>query len=172
MRTLRAVLIVCALATAALHATDRDFKDIVNALADEFHTRPTHIPLFGLVNVVTFVARPAGTKHIELAVFENLDSRDRDGRDLAQIIRRSVGAAWKPFVQVWSHKGAQQETVLVYVRPEGRDCRFLITSIEPNEATVVELKLNPDALQKWLVSPRESAIHRAYGKSKSDADER
>src|SRR5260370_1143497 len=83
-----------ALGSRAAHATDREFKDVVNAIADEFHTRPTHIPFFGLVNVVTFGARPAGTKHIDLAVFEHLDSHDRDGRDLARSIRRAVGSAW------------------------------------------------------------------------------
>lgn len=157
MRTLGTVLIACALAPAIAHATDREFKDVVEAISDEFHARPTHIPLMGLVNAVTFVARPAGTKHVAIAVFENLDSRDRDGRELAQSIRRAVGGAWKPFVQVWSRHG--EETVLVYMRMEGRDCRLLVTSIEPSEATVVELKLNPEALQKWMVSPRESAGH-------------
>ena len=157
MRTLRNVLLGCGLASMAAYATDREFKDIVAAISDEFHTSPTHIPFFGLVNVVTFVARPAGTKHIDLALFEKLDNRDRDGRDLAQSIRRAVGGAWKPFVQVWSHRSGHEETVLVYMRMEGKDCRFLVTSIEPNEATVVEVKLNPDALQKWLLSPEQSA---------------
>ena len=156
MRMLRSAVIVSLLASCAAYATDREFKDIVNAISDEFHTRPMKIPFFGLVNVVTFVARPAGTKHINLAVFENLDTRDREGRDLVRSIKRSVGGAWKPFVQVWSNRG-HEETVLVYVRGEGKDCRFLITTIEPNEATVVELKVNPEALQKWLVMPLESA---------------
>lgn len=156
MRTLGMVVLACGLATASAHATDREFRDVVDTLADAFHTRPTHIPFFGLVNVVTFVARPAGTKHINLAVFENLNY-DRDGRDTIRLVRRAVGEAWKPFVQVWSHRDGHEETVLVYLRMEGHDCRFLVTSIEPNEATVVELKLNPDALQRWLVSPEMSA---------------
>lgn len=153
MRTVRNVFIVCALVSTAAHATDREFRDVVNAISDEFHTRPIHIPLFGLVNMVTFVARPAGTKHIDLAVFENLGSHDRDGRELGQSIRSAVGGAWKPFIQVWSRHGGREETVLVYMRTEGRDCKLLVTSIEPNEATVVQLKLNPEALQKWLTSP-------------------
>jgi hypothetical protein len=160
MRTLRLAFVACAFACTAVHATDREFKEIVSAISDEFHTRPVHIPLFGLVNMVTFVARPAGTKHIDLAVFENLGNHDRSGRELAQAVRSAVGAGWKPFVQVWSHHGGQEETVLVYMRMEGHDCKLLVTSIEPNEATVVQLKLNPDTLQKWLVSPRESAFHK------------
>lgn len=160
MRTLGTVFLVCAAASIAAHATDREFKDVVNAIADEFHARPTHIPFFGLVNVVTFMARPAGTKHIDLALFENLNSYDREGRDVMLSVRRAVGGAWKPFVQVWSRKPGHDETVMVYVRMQGRDCTFLVANVEPNEATVVQVKLNPEALQKWLVLPRESVMHR------------
>lgn len=160
-------LLACFIGCAAAHATDREFRDIVNAISDEFHTRPMHIPFFGLVNFVTFVARPAGTKHIDLAVFENLDTRGRDARDLTRAVRSAVGGGWKPFVQVWSHRGGHDETVLVYMRTEGRNCRLLVTSIEPNEATVVQLQLNPEALQKWIVSPRESAYHK-YGRDDRD----
>ncbi len=163
MRLLPLLLCVCALGCGAARATDREFKDIVAAISEEFHARPVHIPLFGMVNVVAYLVRPAGTKHIDIAIFENLNSRGRlktrDSKDpdLAQEIRGAVGNAWKPFVQVWSRGKGHNETVLVYMKSEGRDCKLLVTSVEPNEATVVEIKLNPAGLQRWLASPRESA---------------
>jgi len=157
MRIFLATAIALAALCPAARATDNEFKDIVQTLSDEFHAQPTRIPMFGLVNMVTFVARPAGTKHINLAMFENLDLRDRNGRELAADVRRAVGRAWKPFVQVVSHCNGRDETTLVYMRPEGRDFRLLVTSIEESEATVVELKLNPDGLQKWIEEPRRSA---------------
>lgn len=157
MRILPTVLFAGILASTVAHATDREFKDVVEAISDEFHTRPMHIPMFGLVNVVTFVARPAGTKHIDLAVFENLDTHVREGGDMVQSIRRAVGRSWKPFIQVRSRHG--DETVLVYMRPEGKDCRLLITTIDAKEATIVQLRLNPEGLQKWIVMPRDSAGH-------------
>ncbi len=142
--------------TAAL-AVDREFNDIVGAISDEFHTHPLHVPLLGLVNMVTFVARPAGASHINLAVFENLKTRDNPGRDMNSVIRNAVGRAWTPFVQVHSRREGREETVLVYMRTEGRNCRLLVTSIEPNEATVVELKLNAEGLARWISSPQRSA---------------
>lgn len=148
-----AALLAC---TLTCSAADREFHDIVRAISDEFHTQPLHIPLFGLVNFVTFVARPAGTRHIDLAVFEDLNTAGRSGRDIANLIRSSVGGDWKPFVQVHSHRKGGEEVVFIWMRPEGRDCRLLVTSVEPKEATVVQLQLNPDALQKWLVQPRDS----------------
>ena len=174
---LRMALVLAAAAVVAMpvRAADREFKDVVETISEEFHTSPTHIPLFGLVNVVTFVARPAGTKHIDLAVFEHLDAGDRDGRDIAQTIQRAVGQAWKPFVRTISTHGGHAETVFVYIRPDGHDCKFLVVSIEPDEATVVQLKLNPDSLAKWLASPQLAAEHKSWGErdhgSRRDEDD-
>jgi len=174
---LRIALVMTAAAVAAMpvRAADREFKDVVETISEEFHTSPTHIPLFGLVNMVAFVARPAGTKHIDLAVFEHLDTGDRDGRDIAQAIQRAVGQAWKPFVRTISNHGGHLESVFVYVRPDGRDCKFLVATIEPDEATVVQLKLNPDALAKWLASPQLAAARKDWGEHGSrtrDDDDR
>jgi hypothetical protein len=44
---------------------------------------------------------------------------------------------------------------------------LLIANIESKEATVVQLQLNPEALQKWMVSPRESAAHH-YGTAQDE----
>jgi len=51
----------------------------------------------------------------------------------------------------------------------GNDCKLLIANIESKEATVVQLKLNPEALQKWIVSPGESAAHH-YGPPDAEKD--
>ena len=157
MRTI-AISLLCAVSASA---SDREFRDVVDAISDRFHTRPMHIPMFGLVNFVTYVVRPAGTRHIDLAVFENLDARDMDGREVAASIRAAVGGSWKPFVQTRSGR----EVVSIYMRPEGNDCRLLVVSVERHEATVVQLQLNPDALQRWLVMPRESMTR--FGNSRS-----
>lgn len=134
------------LAVLPVSAADRGFREVVTAISDRYHTQPTRIPFFGLVNAFTFVARPAGTSHIDLAIFENLNGR-LDPSEIRQI----VGGSWKPFVQSYSRKS--HETTLIFLRSEGRDIRMLITSLERNEATVVELKLNPDALRRWMDDP-------------------
>lgn len=141
----------------SVHAADREFNDVVRVISEEFHTRPTSIPFFGLVNVFTETLRPAGTRHIDLAVFEHLGDRDRDGRNLAESIQSAVGHSWKPFVKVRSLKKGAEETVLVYMRQEGNDWRLLVTAVERDEATVVQLRLNPDALAKWMNDPENHA---------------
>lgn len=159
---MRTALVRCAVAAGAAvlfaggtaDAADPEFKDIVRAISDHYRTRPIRIPFFGLVNAVAFVARPAGTKHIDLAVFENL----RGERIHPSSLDRIVGGAWKPFVRV--HSNRSDETILIYMRPHGNDAKMLITTIERHEATVVQLKLNPEALQRWLDQPLRSAWDR------------
>ncbi len=148
---MKAALIVIAVwmsSCAVLEGADRGFDDIVRAISDQFHTRPMHIPFFGLVNFATFVAHPAGVKHLDLAVFENLDLDNHSARDLAEVIRSADGG-WRPFVRVRGHA----QTVLVYMAEERGDCRLLVLTVETGEVTVVELKLNPETIQAWLREP-------------------
>jgi hypothetical protein len=157
MRT--ALVAVCLLTAASARAADREFSEVVRVISDEFHTRPTSIPLFGLVNVFTAAVRPAGTRHIDLAVFEHLSDHDRQGRNLTEALLNAVGRSWKPFVQVRSRRNGREETVLVYMRQQGNEWKLLVTAVERDEATVVQLLLNADALARWMSSPERCARH-------------
>jgi hypothetical protein len=153
---MKAALILTAVwmfSCAVMQGAERGFDDIVRAISDHFHTRPLHVPFFGLVNLAAFVARPAGVKHLDFAVFDQLDLDGRGSRDLAEAIRMADGG-WEPFVQV--HRLA--ETVLVYMAQDRSDCKLLVLSVETGEVTVVELKLNPEALQVWLREPDAAAV--------------
>jgi hypothetical protein len=152
-------LATCLLTAVSAHAADREFTEVVRVISDEFHTRPTSIPLFGLVNVFTAAVRPAGTRHIDLAVFEHLGNHDREGRNLTESILNAVGRSWKPFVQVRSRRNGHEETVLVYMRQQGNEWKLLVTAVEHDEATVVQLLLNADALARWMASPERCARH-------------
>ncbi len=146
------VAMAALLCGATAQAADREFSDVVRAIGDEFHARPTRIPFFGMVNLFTAAAHPAGAKHIDLAVFENLHSYDRGTADN---VRRAVGASWTPFIQVRS--GRDRETVLVYMRQTGHDWKLLVVAMERAEATVVELLLDADGLARWISDPEHCA---------------
>jgi hypothetical protein len=163
---MKTALIVAAgwmLCGAVVQGAEHEFNDIVRAISDELHTRPLHIPFFGLVNLATSVAHPAGVKHLDLAVFEDLDLDDHAVKDLAEVIRKSAGGRWKPFVQVRSH----EETVIVYMQEDRADCKLLVTTVETGEVTLVEVKLDPEGLQVWLNHPESTALHQHYGQQES-----
>ncbi len=158
MKFLR-VILMAGIASAGAQAADREFSDVVRAISDEFGTHPMRIPLFGIVNAFVAVARPAGAKHIDIAIFENLGDGRRSGGSVPDMIRSTVGAAWKPFVQVRSSRKGREETVLIYLRGENNDWKLLVTSIDRHEAVVAQIRLNPDGLARWIKSPEDSARH-------------
>jgi len=143
-------LAACLLCAGAIQGSDRQFSDVVQAIGDELHAQPVQIPFFGLINLVTAAKHPAGTKHIELAIFQHLHGY---GKDLPQKIRDAVGPDWKPFVAVRS----EHETVFVYARQIGADWKLLVVTLDTGEATVVELLLNPDGLARWVKHPQNCA---------------
>lgn len=159
MRFIPALIAACLAGAMSAQAADREFTEVVRAISDEFHTRPMSIPMFGLVNVVAAAVHPAGTRHIDLAIFEHLSSHDREGRNISESILGAVGRSWKPFVQVRSHRDGREETVLVYMRQEGKEWKLLVTAIDRDEATVVQLLLNAEALARWMNSPEHCARH-------------
>jgi hypothetical protein len=155
MKTALLVAASWMLSCAVVQGAEHGFDEIVRAISDQLHTRPMHIPFFGLVNAATLVAQPAGVKHIDLAVFENLDLNDHAVKDVAEVIRKSAGGRWKPFVQVRS----REETVIVYMEEDRADCRLLVATVETGELTLVEVNLNPKGLQVWLNDPENTALH-------------
>lgn len=155
----RAAWIVAASVLGAWPAqpADRDFSDVVRAIGEQLHAKPQHIPLFGLVNLYTAAAHPAGTKHIELATFENVHYLHGYQKSIPESVRAAVGESWKPFIHVRSEH--DRETVLVYMRETGHNCKLLIVSMEDREATVVEILLDIDGLSRWIDDPEHSARH-------------
>ena len=62
-------------------------------------------------------------------------------------------------MQVRSRRNGHEETVLVYMRQQGNEWKLLVTAVERDEATVVQLLLNADALARWMASPEHCARH-------------
>ena len=152
------LIAACALAAPLSFGADHEFNEIVRSFSQEFHTRPTRIPfVFGLVNAFLFTAQPAGTKHLDVAIFEDFNAARAAGRDVETILKDATSGRWTPFVKVRSRHNGSEEQTFIYMRQEAKGCRLLVAAIEPSEATVVQLNLNPEAVQKWLNQPRKSA---------------
>jgi len=159
MKTTLIVAAACMLSCAVVQGAERGFDDIVRAVSDQLHARPVHIPFFGLVNFATSMAHPAGVKHLDLAVFDDLDLDEHAVKGVAEAVRKSVGGRWKPFVQVRS----RTDTVIVYMQEDRADYKLLVTTVETGEVTLVEVKLNPEGLQVWLNDPEKTALHHGGG---------
>jgi hypothetical protein len=154
---MRARLMVFLLAAAsATYAGDNEFDRIVKAIESHYGATRTHIPLMGMANFFVKVARPAGTSGFKLAVFENLDSSPRYGQhaELDQFMRSLSGSGLDPLVRV--HSRANNESTYIYAGETGRSTKMLIATFQPNQATVIEVKVSMDMLLKIVESPKQA----------------
>jgi hypothetical protein len=150
------LLIACAAlaASSPASAADHEFQDIVRAISEQFDTKPVRIPLLGIARAVVAIAHPAGAKQLNVAIFQNLDERKGSGRDLLESVRLAVGRGWVPFVQVRSDR---DQNMLAYMVGKGNDVRMLITTVQQGQVVVVEVKVTPEQMQKWITSPSDAS---------------
>ena len=145
-------VLVLAAGPATVWAMDHEFDRVVRHIESRYNARRTRIPFLGLANVFVKAAKPGGVKEFKLAVFEDQDFSvlpDITGFDAD--IETSLGPDWRPLVRIFSrHQG---EWTRIYAREAGNDVKLLVVTIEPREATVVQVKIEPELLMKWLNHP-------------------
>jgi hypothetical protein len=146
-RVLVAILVTC----TAISAADHEFDQIVKAIEAHYAVKPTHVPLLGLGNFFLKTARPAGVSGFRIAIFENLDEQGRDDFELDSFMDRLAGSNLHPVVQVHSRQSG--ESTYIYTGNPGKSTRMLIANIEHHEATVLEVKVEMEALLRLLRDP-------------------
>jgi hypothetical protein len=139
------VLCVLILACTIGQAGDRDFDRLVRNMESHYGTKRLTIPFFGVVNFFVKTIRPAGTRDLKLAVFEDVDDRLHPTQERLD----EMAEGWNRFIRVQSRR----ERVHIYSRQSGKDWELLLTTLERNEAVVMRVRVNPDGLAKWVNNP-------------------
>lgn len=144
-------------ASGVVLIADSEFDHVVKAIEVHYHTKRTHIPFLGLANLVVKVARPAGTSEFKLAVFEDLKSSgDSDDQELDRFMHDFSSSRLRPLVRVHSRRDG--DSIYIYADDdEARSTRMLIATFQRDQATVVEVKVDMNALIKWIGSPDEAS---------------
>jgi hypothetical protein len=129
-------------AAGQVHASEFDW--MVRQFAKESGTPATHIPFMGFARFVVDVGRPAGTSDFHLAIFENSTLPPETFR---RVMDETTRPGWKPMIRVCSRNG---ESTNIYVQNAGKHIRVLIGSFEHGEATLVQVRLKPEALMRFV----------------------
>jgi len=149
------------------------FKEIVKAIEQKCGVRHTGIPWFARA-MMKPVMWGYGFGGLKIAEFENCPSTGEGSQArLANAIERTVGPEWQQMVRVRSRY--DNETVYIYVRPLGQKFAVLIVTVEPSEANVVQLNINPRQLERWIDDTGEMAKsqvrHRKNGRPRAGETE-
>jgi hypothetical protein len=155
MRRSLAILAVAAALPLAVPASEFDW--LVREFSRQSSAKPVHIPLFGLARFVVAVGHPAGTSELHLAVLEDVEL---ESARFSQLTDELVGPTWKPIVRVRSRNG---ESTNIYAESSGKDLRVLLTVLDGSEATLLEVRVKPEALMKFVDEHARSGQHASLG---------
>lgn len=150
-RLLAPLLAAAVLGAAPAWARTREFDRIVDRVSEHYHKRPGWG--MGLLSFFGGWFAPAGVHDLRMAVIE--DAPEPREEPLDGFIEREAGPGFRPFVKVRSAKA--HETTYIFARETGRNVDLLLVSLEPREAVVMEMRLEPEAFAQWLDDPEGMA---------------
>jgi hypothetical protein len=138
-------------APAAAPAADSGFDGLVKAVETRFGVHRTHVPFLGVANFFVKVARPEGARSVKLAIFEDFRYRfEDDDAELDQFVQQAA-KGMSPLVRV--HSRRDHEASYVYMAKPGKISTLLIATFERREASIIEVKVDMNALNQWLQEP-------------------
>lgn len=131
--------------------SNKGFDAITKHLKTRYQAKKRSIPFFGLAKFAVRIIKPAGVKSIDVSLFEDLkNTNELPDNELSGMMRNALSAEWQPLVSVRSRNGDQ---VYVYATEAGRDLKLAVLVINQREAALARVKINPDALRKFLDDP-------------------
>ena len=128
------------------------FDAIAKHLKTRYHAKKKGIPFLGLAKFAIRIVKPAGVKSINVSLFGELrDTGELSDGELSSLMRNSLSAEWQPLISVRNRKG---EHVYVYATEAGKDIKLAVLVINKSEAVLARVKVEPNALRKFLDDPR------------------
>src|SRR6201981_1461071 len=122
-----------------------DFGRIVEHIESRYHVHQQHNLLSDLAGVVAHLGHSAGIKDFKIALFEDERLSQTDGdTKLDEIVQSSIQSGFRPLVQSYSRRSG--EHTYIYAQAGGTDLKLLIVNMEPGEAAVIQMTVNPDKL--------------------------
>jgi len=127
-----------------------EFGKIVHQIETTYHVHHNLGFLMGFARVaVKCTGGFAGVKGFKIVLFEDQQvfSSNPDS-DLDDVIQSAGEHGWQPLVKSYSRRGHEHN--YIYARTEGKDLKLLIVNVEPGEAVVIQVKINPDKLARFV----------------------
>jgi hypothetical protein len=143
------LLAICGLFLAPPRAKADDFGRIVNVIETEYHVHRNYRFLMSIAGMAVKCSRIGGVKVFKAALFENqhLDAAELDSR-LDKTVERATASGWRPLVKSASRHSGEHE--YIYAKTMGANLELLLVSVEPDEAVVLQVKINPAKLSQFI----------------------
>lgn len=142
-------LLAIAFLAVAPSAQADDFGKIVHHIEAEYHVHRNYRFLMSFAGVAVKCSHMAGVKAFKAAIFDDqqLPGAELDER-LDELVQRASASGWQPLVKSLSRRSGERS--YIYAQASGNDMKLLLVNVEPNEAVVMQLKINPEKLSEFI----------------------
>ena len=147
------------LSPSALAARDHEFDDVVHRIESHYHQHP--LRHMGLVSFIANRSHTEGVRNMKIAIFDDLDpARYPTDKEFESILQGMADSDMRPLIRTSSHRDGEQ--TCIYVREAGKDYDLLLVTLEREEATVIQMRLDPKAMNEWVDEPEKKSRKEAH----------
>jgi hypothetical protein len=126
-----------------------DFGNIVRYIESRYHVHRNYPFLMSLAGLAAKAWPGTGVRDVKIALFEDQSfPQSTSDRELDELVQAAGNSGWQPLVKSFSKRTGDHS--YIYAKPEGRNLSLLIVNVEPSEAEVVQVKIDPKQLEKFI----------------------
>lgn len=147
-RSFVAILIISFLAANVVAKPD-PYKQMVNHLKKKYNAKQMRLPLvIGLVSIGARIYTKGAVKGLKIAIFKEQNFSEPINDPGFETVFKSFDASWSPMIRFYSRK--QMQRTYLYAKEAGKDYQVMITAMQPDNAVVLTVKVNPAQLAKFI----------------------
>jgi hypothetical protein len=143
-----ACLVVVSLWPREVFAAD-EFGNIVHHIEARYNVHRNYRFLMGFAGLAVKARHGSGVKDLKIALFENQHFlQSAPDSELDELVQAAGKSGWQPLVKSCSRHSS--EHTYIYAKTEGKDLKLLIVNVDPAEAEVVQVKVDPSKLEEFV----------------------
>ncbi|HEX4945971.1 MAG TPA: VWA domain-containing protein [Blastocatellia bacterium] len=143
------VIIIASFLTATVVAKPDPYKMMINHLKKRYNAKQMRLPLvIGLVSFGARIYTKGAVKGLKVAIFKEQNFSEPIQDPGFETVFKSFDASWTPMIRFYSRK--QMQRTYLYAKEAGKDFQIMITAIQPDNAVVLTVKVNPVQLAKFI----------------------
>ncbi|MBL8204039.1 MAG: VWA domain-containing protein [Blastocatellia bacterium] len=143
------VIIIASFLTATVAAKPDPYKMMVNHLKKRYNAKQMRLPfVIGLASFGARIYTKGAVKGLKVAIFKEQNFTETIQDSGFESVFKSFDTSWTPMIRFYSRK--QLQRTYLYAKEVGKDYQVMITSLQPDNAVVLTVKLNPIQLAKFV----------------------
>ncbi len=143
------IVIILSFITATVAAKPDPYKMMINHLKKRYNAKQMRLPF--VIGLASFGARmytKGAVKGLKVAIFKEQNFTETIKDSGFESVFKSFDTSWSPMIRFYSRK--QMQRTYLYAKEAGKDYQVMITALQPDNAVVLTVKVNPAQLAKFI----------------------